>query len=84
MRWIRVHEAIFRIEHEDARHLYDSLKPESEDDTGPRTITRVWLEGNETLILQVQATDLSALRAALNMWLRLINVAYEMQEIVHG
>jgi len=81
MRWIRVHEAIFWIEHKGVCHLYDALMPEGD---AIRTTTKMWLERNETLILKVRATDLSALRAALNMWLRLINVAYEMQEIVHG
>jgi KEOPS complex subunit Pcc1 len=80
-----VHEAIFRVDHPHARHLFEALKPEETDEAGPRITTKVWLEGDTTLVLTVQASDLSALRAALNMWLRLINVAYEMQEIVtHG
>jgi KEOPS complex subunit Pcc1 len=78
-----VHEAIFRVEHEQARHLYTALSPEQEDEAGLRTTTRLWMDGEKTLVLQVQAADISALRAALNLWLRLINVAYEMQEIVH-
>jgi KEOPS complex subunit Pcc1 len=82
---MRVHEGIFQVEHEHARHLLEALKPEEHAEAGSRTTTRVWLEGDTTLILQVQASDISALRAALNMWLRLINVAYEMQELVyHG
>lgn len=40
------------------------------------------MEGNETLVLSVSAADLPALRAALNTWLRLMNIANEMQEIV--
>jgi KEOPS complex subunit Pcc1 len=32
-------------------------------------------------VLSVEAQDIAALRAALNMLLRLINVADEMQEI---
>jgi KEOPS complex subunit Pcc1 len=80
-----VHEAVFRIDHEHARHLFEALKPEETGETGPRTTTRVWMEGETTLVLSVQASDIPALRAALNMWLRLINVAYEMQELVsHG
>jgi len=78
-----VHEAIFRVDYRDARHLLAAIEPEAQDEVGPRTTTKVWLEGEETLVLQVLAADISALRAALNMWLRLINVAYEMQEIVH-
>jgi KEOPS complex subunit Pcc1 len=80
-----VHEAIFKVDHVHARRLFEALKPEATDEVGPRTTTRVWLEGETTLVLSVQASDISALRAALNMWLRLINVAYEMQELVsHG
>jgi KEOPS complex subunit Pcc1 len=82
---MQVHEAIFRVEHEHARPLYEALRPEEQGEMGSRTSTNVWLEGDTTLVLQVQASDISALRAALNMWLRLINVAYEMQELVyHG
>jgi Uncharacterized protein conserved in archaea len=80
-----VHEALFRVDHRYARHLFEALQPEATDEVGPRTTTRVWLEGDTTLVLSVQASDIAALRAALNMWLRLINVAYEMQELVsHG
>jgi KEOPS complex subunit Pcc1 len=66
--------------------MFEALKPEERDERGkPRTATRVWLEGDTTLVLSVRASDIPALRAALNMWLRLINVAYEMQELVsHG
>jgi KEOPS complex subunit Pcc1 len=82
---MRVHEAIFQVEYIHARHLFEALKPEETDEAGPRTTTRLWLEGDTTLVLSVQASDIPALRAALNMWLRLINVAYEMQELVtHG
>ncbi|MDD1677908.1 MAG: hypothetical protein LUO93_01830 [Methanomicrobiales archaeon] len=80
-----MHEAIFRVEHPHARLLFKALKPEEKDENGPRTATRVWLEGESVLVLSVQASDIPALRATLNMWLRLINVAYEMQELVtHG
>jgi KEOPS complex subunit Pcc1 len=80
-----VHEAIFRVEHAQARHLFEALKPEEADESGPRTTTHIRLEGDTTLVLSVRASDIPALRAALNMWLRLINVAYEMQELVsHG
>jgi len=33
-------------------------------------------------VLRVQAADVHALRAALNMWLRLVNVADELQEMI--
>jgi KEOPS complex subunit Pcc1 len=40
------------------------------------------MEGPETCVLSVKADDIPALRAAINMWLRLINVAGEMQELI--
>jgi KEOPS complex subunit Pcc1 len=40
------------------------------------------LEGDDVIILSVAAEDTSALRAALNMYLRLISVADEMQDLV--
>lgn len=52
------------------------------DEIGDKSSTRVRLEGDDTLVLEVAATDISGLRAALNTWLRLINIALEMQEIV--
>jgi KEOPS complex subunit Pcc1 len=48
----------------------------------PRSVTRCWLEGTTTLVLQVEAEDTAALRAALNMYLRLVNIASEVQELV--
>jgi KEOPS complex subunit Pcc1 len=48
----------------------------------PRSITRCWLEGEDTLVLNVEAQDIAALRAALNMVLRLVNVADEMQDLM--
>ncbi|MCK4270860.1 MAG: hypothetical protein KAW93_10315 [Methanogenium sp.] len=74
------HEATFRFESESAHFLYDAVKPEIEDVSG-RSVAEVWLEGNRILVIRVCAEDVSALRAALNTWLRLINIAKEMQEI---
>ncbi len=42
------------------------------------------LEPPDTLILAVHAADIAALRASLNMWLRLILVAEEMQELLNN
>jgi KEOPS complex subunit Pcc1 len=46
----------------------------------PRSATQAWVEGTDTLVLHVEAQDLAALRAALNMFLRLVSVADEMQQ----
>jgi len=41
------------------------------------------MEGQDTCVLCVEADDIPALRASLNLWLRLVNVAGEMQELIH-
>jgi KEOPS complex subunit Pcc1 len=74
------HEAVFRFTTHHARHIYRSLAPELADEVNPRSIVTCHLEGDETLVLAVTADDTSSLRAALNMYLRLVNVADEMQE----
>jgi KEOPS complex subunit Pcc1 len=76
-----LHEAVFRFLTPHARQIYQALAPELTDDVNPRTSSRCWLEGENVLVLSVEAQDIAALRAALNMLLRLINVADEMQEI---
>ena len=74
------HTAEFRFTTPHAERIYRSLLPELADEVNPRSATRCSLEG-ETLVLIVEAEDLAALRAALNMFLRLVNIADEMQEI---
>lgn len=74
------HTAVFRFTTDDARALYLSVCQEM-DDVGDRSSARVRLAGEDTLVLEVTATDIPALRAALNTWLRLITIAIEMREI---
>jgi KEOPS complex subunit Pcc1 len=76
------HEAIFRFSTDHAEQIYRALQPELSDEVNPRSTTRCWLEGTTTLVLQVGAEDTAALRAALNMYLRLVNVAEEVQGLV--
>jgi len=76
------HEAIFRFSTDYAEQIYQALVPELSDEVNPRSITRCRLEGTTMLVLQVKADDMAALRAALNMYLRLINVADEVQGLV--
>jgi len=75
------HEAVFRFESDHATRIYQSLQPELADEVNPRSAITCRLEGEHTLVLTVTAQDSSSLRAALNMYLRLVNVADEMQEI---
>jgi KEOPS complex subunit Pcc1 len=78
------HEAIFRFSTEHAEQIYRALVPELSDEVNPRSTTRCRLEGTTTLVMEVVADDTAALRAALNMYLRLVNVAYEVQGLVNA
>jgi KEOPS complex subunit Pcc1 len=78
---VSLHEAIFRFSTSHAQQIYKALAPELSDEVNPRSITHCWLEGEDSLVLKVEAQDVAALRAALNMYLRLVNVADEMQDL---
>ena len=58
------------------RIIYEALLPELEEDY-QRTKTTLLLK-DDVLILNVDANDLVSMRAALNGWLRLIKITYEM------
>jgi len=77
---VTLHEAIFRFSTSNAQLICQALAPELTDDVNPRSTTRCWLEEENTLVLNVEARDIASLRAALNMVLRLVNVADEMQD----
>ncbi len=76
------HEAVFRFRTEHAGRIYQSLLPELADEVNPRSVVACRLEGADTLVLTVTAQDTSSLRAALNMYLRLVNVADEVTGLV--
>jgi len=75
-----MHTAVFRFATGDARALYLSVCQEM-GDVGDRSSAQIRLEDDYTLVLEVTATDIPALRAALNTWLRLITIAIEVREI---
>ncbi|MFA6225785.1 MAG: KEOPS complex subunit Pcc1 [Methanoregula sp.] len=75
------HEAIFRFTTDHAVSIYVALSPELRDEVNPRSKTSCRLEGENVLLLRIDAEDIPAMRAALNMALRLVNVADEMQQI---
>lgn len=60
----------------DARMIYEALLPELGENY-QRTKTTLLLK-DDVLILNVDANDLVSMRAALNGWLRLIKITYEM------
>jgi tRNA threonylcarbamoyladenosine modification (KEOPS) complex Pcc1 subunit len=59
--------------------VLEALKPETEASTTSRSKVDMNTE-NQTLILDFRATDTSALRAAMNSYLRLIVVAMDLQK----
>ena len=64
---------------EGASTIYHALLPETMEEF-PRSQAALSVDGG-VLHLIVDAEDVTALRAALNTWLRLIKVACEMAEI---
>lgn len=76
------HEAVFRFETDKAEQIYRALQPELSDEVNPRSVTCCRLERSDTLVLEVKSEDIAALRAALNMYLRLVNVSEEVQGLV--
>jgi len=78
------HDVIFRFTTPRAGRILRSLEPELADEVNPRSRVACRLDGNDTLVLTVEADDTPSLRAALNMYLRLVNVADEMQQVGSG
>ena len=76
------HSAVFRFTGTDIGHVFLAIEPEMAGEVNTRSQARCWVEDPDTLVLSVCASDIGAMRASLNMWLRLINVAKEMQEII--
>jgi len=76
------HEAVFRITSDHAPSIYRAILPELSDEVNPRSVTACEIEGSNVLVIRVTAMDTAALRAALNMVLRLVTVADEVQELI--
>jgi len=74
-------EAVFRFTGAHAETIYRALQPELSEEVHPRSRAECTLEDTGTLVLEVFSRDIPALRASLNMWLRLVNVADEMQAL---
>ena len=58
------------------RIIYEALLPELDQDY-QRTRTSL-LQRGDVLVLKVEADDTVSMRAALNGWLRLIKITYEI------
>jgi KEOPS complex subunit Pcc1 len=56
--------------------IYESLKPELDDDLHRSSVT---LQAEDGIIrLDIRGEDTVSLRAALNTWIRLVKIAFEM------
>jgi tRNA threonylcarbamoyladenosine modification (KEOPS) complex Pcc1 subunit len=75
-------QAVIRLNFSSEKQLkavLGALKPETETSTTSRSKVDMKTE-NQTLILDFRAKDTSALRAAMNSYLRLIVVAMNLQK----
>ncbi|MGE5832333.1 MAG: KEOPS complex subunit Pcc1 [Methanomicrobiales archaeon] len=77
------HTASFSFRSDRAGEIFRALAPER-GEINPRTKARVTLEQGDILVVSIAAGDIPALRAALNMWLRLVSVAGEMLEMAQA
>ncbi len=76
-----IHEARFRFETHHSDIIFASLSPEEEVDFPGRTLGTCSRSAGKILEVTIQASDLSSLRAALNSWLRLVQVSEEMSDL---
>jgi len=76
-------QAVIRLNFSSKKSLnvvLGALKPETETSSTSRSKVDMKTEG-QMLILDFRATDTSALRAAMNSYLRLIGVAMNVQKL---
>jgi len=68
--------ARFVFESDQAKEIYEALRPELDDDLHRSSVS---LELDDGFIrLNVRGEDTVSLRAALNTWIRLVKIAFEM------
>ena len=75
-------QAIIRLNFSSEKQLkvvLQALKPETETSSTNRSKVNLTVDGH-SLILDFRAKDTSALRAAINSYLRLIGVAMDLQK----
>ena len=60
--------------------VLQALRPETETSSSPRSKVSLKIEG-QSLILEFRARDTSALRAAMNSYLRLIALTMNLKKI---
>jgi KEOPS complex subunit Pcc1 len=62
-----------------ARDIYRALSPEMEDEIHRSNVDLVLCE--DSIRLELCGDDVVSLRAALNTWMRLLKIAFEMVDI---
>ena len=78
-------QAVVRLNFSSDKQLQvvlQALKPETETSTTSRSKVQMIADGN-TLVLDFMAKDTSALRAAMNSYLRLIGVAMDLKKFTN-
>jgi len=76
-------QAVIRLNFSSEKQLkvvLQALRPETETSSTPRSKVHMTTE-QQRLILEFKAKDTSALRAAMNSYLRLIGVAMNLQKL---
>lgn len=71
--------AEFRFESKQAGLIYQALAPEVEDELHRSNVSLGLQDGS--IRLKIWGEDTTSLRAALNTWIRLVNIAFEMVNI---
>ena len=77
-------QAVIRLNFSSEKQLkvvLGALRPETETSSTPRSKVHMKTE-DQNLILEFRARDTSALRAAINSYLRLIGVAMNLQSLI--
>ncbi len=72
--------AVLTFSGDDAATVYGAISPEAGREI-PRTKVSVNMDGGR-MVLRLQASDLSALRAAINSYLRWVKIAEDMNKAV--
>jgi KEOPS complex subunit Pcc1 len=72
--------AVLTFSGEDAATVYGAISPEAGREI-PRTKVSVNMDGGR-MVLRLQASDLSALRAAINSYLRWVKITEDMNKAV--
>ena len=71
-------KAEFRFKMRDSEVIYNALKV---DGDGNRSKAKLYLAKDE-ILLTIEAVDLTALRASINAWVRLIKVCDEIIDLI--